>query len=89
MLQYNKLISSEIDFISESLVSTVWVLEVLGDKSKYSQPSLHKSRYSLLVILTGISYPSLLIGWDNFCCESIHVIRSIEYVSDGSDTLCS
>lgn len=88
MLQYSKLISSSgIDSGSESLISTILTVGV-PDKSRYSHWSQLNSKYSLFIVLIGISYPSFM-DWDNFCCESIHVIRSIVYFSDGSDTLCS
>lgn len=53
--------SSGSDSGSESLVSTVSIVGDVPDKSKYSL-SLHNSKYSLFIIFTGISYPSLLMG---------------------------
>jgi len=85
MLQYK--LSSEIDSGSESRLSTILTVGV-DDKSRYSHLSLYSSRYSLLIILTGISYPSELLTEDSFCCES-RQYRSIVYFSDSSDTFCS
>jgi len=54
MLQYK--LSSGIDSGSESLLSTILTVGI--DKSRYSHLSLNSSRYSLLTILIGTSYPS-------------------------------